>query len=441
MKSLFLRLYLLLIIAFLGIGWSLDQFIDSYANDEQLTSDIDLHQGTFFLLNKELKRLKPQQQASFISTISSSFGYAIGLTDATTLIQTLAFSQREITHLNDGGIVPRFSDEQGLSWFYHQLSDSEQVMVLGPIHYQTKSSPWLSVIFFTFIALVVFIWVWPIARGLKALTTAATAFGQGDFSVRAKDSNTAALMVLGERFNAMAERIQRLVESHKELSHGVSHELRTPIARLRFAMEMVREVDDKDKRHQYLDTMDNNIQELDGLVDELLVYARFDREEPKLDLAEFDIAEVVTLQLARFEQAEEQLAIVFEQQAQSNEAHNEAHSVSCRFDRGAICRVIDNLVRNAVRYAKTTITVRLILTSDQVCLQIDDDGPGIPQESRASLFKPFVRLDQSRDRNSGGIGLGLAIVKRLVELHQGSVEVTSADTGGARFIVRWPRCL
>ena len=369
-------------------------------------------------------RLAPEQQARYLKSISSSFGFNIELTP----LDTLALQPGQVQHINNGGIVPDFFDEQGYSQFYQKLSGTNSVIVLGPIYYEANSSPLLSLIFFICIALVVFIWVWPIAKGLRELTRAATAFGEGDFSVRSTLPASAGLVVLAQRFNAMAERIQRLVESHKELSHGVSHELRTPIARLRFAMEMVREVDAVDARNNYLDTMDSNIEELDGLVDELLVYARFDREEPKLDLSEHDIGEVVAQQLARFDLGDSHLAIHFD---------NEQRQI-CRFDRAAICRILDNLVRNAVRYANKDIAVTLLLSAEQVCLQVDDDGPGVPEQSRASLFKPFVRLDQSRDRNSGGIGLGLAIVKRLVELHQGNVRLTANDQGGARFTLCWP---
>ncbi|NQZ10613.1 MAG: HAMP domain-containing protein [Algicola sp.] len=428
MKNLFLRLYLLLIVAFLGIGWSLDQFVDSFEADQNITSDLDIHKGTFFLLNKELMRLPEQEQDGYLQAIGSSFGFPISLSGA----KPLNISPQQHQHLEDGGVVSVYDDAQGSSWFYQQLSNADKVIVIGPVQYQTKSSPLWSIVFFVFIALVVFIWVWPIAKGLRELTRAATAFGTGDFTVRAKMSSTAPLIDLVERFNAMAQRIQRLVESHKELSHGVSHELRTPIARLRFAMEMVREVDEQAQRVKYLDTMDTNIEELDGLVDELLVYARFDREEPNLDIANHDLAEVIADQLARFQETEPQLDIEF----------IPSPDLTIKIDRAAICRVVDNLVRNAVRYAESKITVSYELVNDQdnahVKIKIDDDGPGIPEQSRVELFKPFVRLDQSRDRKSGGIGLGLAIVKRLVELHHGSVWACANDDGGARFVVSLP---
>lgn len=423
MKNLFLRLYVLLIVAFVGIGWGLDQFIDSNSENAQYTSDIDLHKGTLFLLEKELNRLPVAQQKEFLNSISGSFGFPIGLEQK----HLAAFSQSQLAHLLEGGIVSRYDDELGSSWFYRMVDES-RLLSIGPIQYEPKTSPVWSIIFMLAIALVVYIWVWPITKGLRELTRAANAFGEGDFSVRASLTASKPLLELVERFNAMADRIQRLVESHKELSHGVSHELRTPIARIRFAMEMVREVEQSELRAKYLDTMDTNIEELDGLVDELLVYARFDREEPKMDVAEHDLIAVIELQLARFIETEPQLSITLDGDK----------PLPVYFDKAAISRVIDNLVRNAVRYAKTEINVTCSADSQKVTIHIDDDGPGIPEQSREELFKPFVRLDQSRDRQSGGIGLGLAIVKRLVGLHQGRIYATASDSGGARFVIELP---
>ncbi|MCJ8274219.1 MAG: hypothetical protein MJK04_33085, partial [Psychrosphaera sp.] len=200
MKNLFLRLYLLLIVAFLGFGWSLDQFVDSFEADQNITSDLDIHKGTFFLLNKELMRLPEPEQDGYLQAIGSSFGFSISLSR----VKPLNISPQQHQHLEDGGVVSVYDDVLGSSWFYHQLSNADKVIVIGPVQYQTKSSPLWSIVFFVFIALVVFIWVWPIAKGLRELTRAATAFGTGDFTVRAKMSSTAPLIELFERFNAMA---------------------------------------------------------------------------------------------------------------------------------------------------------------------------------------------------------------------------------------------
>lgn len=441
MKQLFFRLYLLLILTFVGLGWSIDKLYSSVTAERQLTSDVALHQGTFFLLEAELKRHPADERLQHLTAVSTSFGYPIQVVSLTQLKQlsqssNVELSPEQIKYLTVGGIVAFFDDLAGESWFLKKLTDTETIIVLGPILTEpiVQSDVIYTVIFFIGLAFIVFIWVWPISNGLVALTKATTAFGKGDFSVRATQKVPTPLIVLAERFNAMAGRIQRLIKSHKELSHAVSHELRTPIARIRFAMEILREEEDKALVNQYLNTMDENIEELDALVDELLVYARFDREEPVLQLTNVDLVILLKELIKRFSLTEPTLTFTLE-------AENGNAPVMCLLDKEGITRVVDNLVRNAVRYAKAHIKIVLHATQDDVTIEVLDDGIGIPESEWQHLFEPFVRLDQSRDRKSGGIGLGLAIVKRFIELHRGTVRISHASLGGASFVLNWPRRL
>ncbi len=99
-------------------------------------------------------------------------------------------------------------------------------------------------------------------------------------------------------------------------------------------------------------------------------------------------------------------------------------------------RMVQNLLVNAFKHAKGQVQVSL--TSDPAFLQISDDGEGIPSDQRQRIFSPFVRLDSSRNRNTGGFGLGLAIIERIARLHQAQVRVVEAELGGACFEVRFP---
>jgi two-component system sensor histidine kinase RstB len=101
--------------------------------------------------------------------------------------------------------------------------------------------------------------------------------------------------------------------------------------------------------------------------------------------------------------------------------------------------VLQNLVTNAMRYARSRIQVRCELHGTQVEVVVEDDGPGIPEVDRERVFKPFARLDDSRHRASGGYGLGLSIVQRIAEWHGGRIWVDTAALGGAAFHLRWPR--
>lgn len=437
MKNLFFRLYLFIIVMVIGLGWSLDRLYDEHMQEANVTTDLDLHKGTFFLLNRELARQSAEQQQDYLSAISASFGYPLSLQPAYKVIQGETLNQTPLTEsqqffLEEGGIVTIFDDFSGESWFIQRYAQSENIIVIGPIvnHSSTENDAIFTSVFLFGLALAVFVWVWPISKGLVNLTRAAEQFGKGEFDARVDAHVAAPLKPLAERFNSMAQRIQRLIKSHKELSHAVSHELRTPIARIRFAMEMVSAVDCNNSRQKYLTTMDENIVELDSLVDELLVYARFDREEPQLTIKPIPLCKVIADTLAKFQMIHSHLRF------ELKTALPVETLIQC--DEDAMVRVLDNLVRNAVRYAETHILIQLQINDGHTNLSINDDGPGIPPSSWQTLFEPFVRLDQSRDRNSGGIGLGLAIVKRYVELHKGSISIGQSDMGGAAFIIDLP---
>ncbi|MFD2168273.1 ATP-binding protein [Thalassotalea euphylliae] len=443
MKQLFFRLYLLLILTLVGLGWSIDKLYNTVSTEEQLTSDVELHKGTFFLLDTELRRHPEHERPSHLEALATSFGYQVQLVEINSLevieqASEVAFSSQQLEYLSAGGIVPLFNDIAGESWFFKRLTNTDQIMVLGPIYGEpfVQSDVVYALILFIALAFIVFIWVWPISKGLMSMTRAATAFGKGDFSARASTQVPSPMLNLVERFNSMASRIQRLIKSHKELSHAVSHELRTPIARIRFAMEIIRDEDDKALIHQYIDTMDQNIEELDALVDELLIYARFDREEPQLNITKVNLAELIEEVTERFVVTEPDLHFHVHVDSEGSEKLND-----CQIDKDAISRVVDNLLRNAVRYANKHIDVDVSVIGKDVVVAVNDDGPGIPKSQWQALFEPFVRLDQSRDRKSGGIGLGLAIVKRFIELHQGSVKIGQSKKGGASFILAWPHHL
>jgi two-component system, OmpR family, sensor histidine kinase RstB len=101
-------------------------------------------------------------------------------------------------------------------------------------------------------------------------------------------------------------------------------------------------------------------------------------------------------------------------------------------------RAISNIVRNAQRYARSAITLDVQVDESGCRVVIDDDGPGIPVADRERLFLPFTRLDQDRNRQTGGHGLGLAIVHRVLQAHRGNAQIADSPLGGARFVLWWP---
>ena len=215
----------------------------------------------------------------------------------------------------------------------------------------------------------------------------------------------------------MAERIAALVDNQRSLTNAVSHELRTPLARLSFEVDMLSEGGIDPKRSAVLHDMRADIAELEAMVAELLVYARLERPaEDTVKLETVDTADWMGEALAQV-------------------AHQaRARSVQCAMRPGCpahvrlhpryMSRALLNLVQNAVRYANSRVEIGLTRNAaEEFELTVDDDGGGIPQADRERVFEPFIRLDESRDRGTGGAGLGLAIVQRVAANHGGTIEV------------------
>jgi len=276
-----------------------------------------------------------------------------------------------------------------------------------------------------------FLWLRSHWRDLEILREAAQRFGEGQLHVRSGLPDRSSVAPLATRFDSMASRIQTLVSTQSEMINAISHELRTPIARFGFALALLKSAKNDAERNRHIDAMSNDMGELDQLVSELLSYGALgqpgrDPEYDEINVAEFIDSVTGSLSLEM-----------------------EAHDVHChvllsptvtvaRIDPKLSARALINLVRNAMRYGRSTIDVTVTVVDDMLVIHIDDDGIGVPEAERKSIFEPFHRLDRSRDRSTGGFGLGLAIVRRAVTSQQGSVTVGDSPTGGARFTMRLP---
>ncbi len=265
-------------------------------------------------------------------------------------------------------------------------------------------------------------------RGLQALSTVADAVGEGNLAARATMPPRASIYPLAERINHMAGRIEALLAAQKSLLHAVSHELRTPIARLEFALELLRDAAQDPALDKRITAMEGDVAELNGLVNELLAMAKLERE-PGLKATSIDVDAMLR-----------HCADSIDTPAGGPQLRLALNQVlgKVQGDERLLTRAIGNLLRNALKYANQQIVLSGSLLPGQLELLVDDDGPGIPLDERARIFEPFYRLDRSRDRASGGFGLGLSIAQQAVKLHGGTIEIDQAELGGARFRIRLP---
>ncbi|MBM7861767.1 signal transduction histidine kinase [Lentzea nigeriaca] len=233
------------------------------------------------------------------------------------------------------------------------------------------------------------------------------------------------LQALAEALNALLARRDEASDRLRRFTGDAAHELRSPVASVRAQAEVAVAHPDPDFSIEVLESVVEESIRLSALVDSLLILARADTGAPPR-------AEAVDLVLeaeAAIERLGTELLVRLT-----------APPSAClvRATKSEVELVLDNLLRNAARYAYSTITLTLAPVGRDVRLLVDDDGHGIPVEHRAKVFDRFYRVEEDRGRRSGGFGLGLALVAHLVQRRGGSVRAAESPAGGARFEIRWP---
>ena len=324
--------------------------------------------------------------------------------------------------------------EEQRDTYYKRLADSELVFRAGPFVVPLILRHFNSLLLFLLalvIALAVYIWVRPVWRDLNRFDRGVSRFGAGDLNTRLTVGKGSALNPLADTFNAMAERMQRLIHSHRELTGAVSHELRTPIARLRFRVDMLEEPLPGEDIQRHITAMRKDIVELEELVSESLSYSRLDRERPELVLEPVYLQD--WLQALLIETEEDIQGVTTELALQPDSGQ-----LQVQLDSRLMGRAVKNLLRNGRRHAVSRLVVKGGYQNGLARIVIEDDGNGVPEEERERIFEPFARLDAARDRESGGVGLGLAIVRQIARWHGGRAWVEPAATGGASFVIAWP---
>lgn len=280
------------------------------------------------------------------------------------------------------------------------------------------------------ISLGVYALIFPLERKLQLIQTGVTKVREGKLDTQVMVLGEDEISHLAATFNNMTQHIRRLIESQRELTRAVSHELRTPVARIRFAVDMLADTDDEESRAMQRDYIDQDIEALNGLIDEILTYAKLEEGSPKMDWEEVKLKDLVE-QIVR-----ETNALGKPVEVIAGEIDEKA--VACA-DKRYLHRVLQNLAGNATRYAEKKIIVKAWIDKKQAFISVEDDGQGISEKDREKVFIPFARLDDSRTRASGGYGLGLSIVSRIAFWFNGKMSVDeSPELGGARFIMAWP---
>lgn len=363
--------------------------------------------------------------------------YAVSLNVAISKLESSADISMPymLESLADKGWAKISTDDNLL--LYLRLPTAEIYLVVLPAVFNPLSLPvvlFLMVCAVISIALLANQFVQSFDRRIRTIESAASRISRGELDARvATEGEGDAISRLGSSFNSMADHIQRLMYVQKEMIHAVSHELRTPVARIRFGVQMIEDCQTPASVQKQVKGIDGDIQELDELIDEILTYARLEQGGPILAFQQADVASIVEQVIA--EQSSDKPGIkIFADYKEGSDSWKQSE-IEARY----IHRSIQNLVGNARRYAESKVKVSCAFDADTCRIDVEDDGPGIPEAQWESVFTPFARLDDSRTRSSGGYGLGLSIVRRILYWHGGQAFLGRSDMGGAKFSLVWPR--
>lgn len=257
---------------------------------------------------------------------------------------------------------------------------------------------------------------------LRRLDKATTAFSEGDFNVRVKKhlgKRNDELSHLASTFDQMASRIGELILNQRELISDLSHELRTPLTRLDIAVNSF----EIQESQYHLERISRESQHIRKLVEDTLTLAWLENEKPIIQQEDVDLVDLLDVLIddAKFEYPDRKITL----DCPSNAIiHNSSHK--------ALGSAIENVIRNALRYTPLgkSVWVELTPCDQHYCLNIIDQGPGIPEQYLARIFNPFFRVDNAHMAEGDSFGLGLALAKRHLNSVRAKISADNHLKGG-----------
>ena len=406
MRKLFVQFFLLLLVCFMVMAMLVGLVYKVTAERTGRQSMNDLMKSSLYLMRSELREIPIKDWNKTINTLDLNLSFKLHIEP----LGKRKLSPELDKRLKDGEIIA-LDDEYT---FIQRVPRSHYVLVVGPIPYLFYMHEMrlldlaLLMIIGLSLALPVFLWMRPHWQDLLRLENSALRLGNGHLDERVNFDSASSLTRVGVAFNQMADNISTLIASKKQLIDGIAHELRTPLVRLRYRLAISENLPESEQN-----AINRDIGQLEALIDELLTYARLDRPQVALHLEKVNLADWLEDKVDDFRLINTERTI--------------AYDAPQNIDFGGVDlrlmeRVLDNLVNNGLRYSQETLRISLWLDGETACLQVE----------------PFVRLDPSRDRATGGCGLGLAIVHSIAVAYQGRVAVDSSPLGGASMRFSWP---
>ncbi|MGN0383600.1 MAG: sensor histidine kinase [Eubacterium sp.] len=273
-----------------------------------------------------------------------------------------------------------------------------------------------------------------LVRPFKNIETSISKIGNGNYNEKILMDDYIETQKIGEAFNAMTSRIEKLEQSRQEFVSNVSHELKTPITSIKVLADSLLMQEDipVEMYREFLSDIVDEIDRENKIITDLLELVKLDKNNTELNIASVNINDLMEIILKRLKPIAQQknIELVFES----------FRPVVADVDEVKFTSAISNLVENAIKYNVLDGWVRVSVNADHkyFYIKVSDGGIGIPEEDQEHVFDRFFRVGKARDRQTGGTGLGLAICKSSILLHRGAVKLHSKEGQGTTFTVRVP---
>jgi len=402
-------------------------------HNKQLTANIDYigeqhYRIMAVLLLNELGRVPSEKHQEFLTQLDTLALPKLRLMP----LETLTLDHQQLSRIKRGDVV--VNERQDLSnnprWVYARIPHSQQVLVIGPMDGFEKI-PLVIIILMLALSIIItatmaYILVYGLEKRLTKIDRSMQNFARGQGHDPVSMEGQDAIAKLATTINGMALRIGSLLNEQKEIGQAISHEIRTPISRMKFRLHALLDSQLNDTQTKKLLGLQKDINEIDNLIDEILTLQQGEHTQVFSNIHLHDLLasllDVHSVQYAH---------IKYSLQCNTNQM--------IVGDSKLLTRALQNIIQNGFKHAKTHLNINATEEHNGLKLEISDDGEGISHDKKEQVFTPFIRLDSSRNKKTGGFGLGLAIVKRICDAHGIRVWVEDSPLGGAQFCLFMPQ--
>lgn len=423
MKNVVVR-FLSGLLFLLIFGWCVSSFFFQGVSEADKQAVRDTYSGAMLLMRDQVSR--SESPVEEVDNLNDLFTYPISYEGS----ESVDIAALENSKLSESNLTMYL--EGANLFFISKLDNDLGTLTFGPMPKFEKRSFFqkglVCAILFSLFGWVIALMSSRFSQELTKIEETAIAHSHGNVSARTDSAELTWAANLGQAVNRMAEEFETKLLNQNEIIQSVSHELRTPLTRIHFALVLVRESKSPKDSSLHLNEIEKSVDELDGLVGEMLQHVLIQNGQVELDLGSCNLLDVVSKVFQRnshlFPDAELEIgdALSFGE-------------IVVHADERLLGRAVWNIVANACRYCKSKVCIDAIVEEEFVTISVCDDGNGISSDDYDKIVKPFVQLEEG----TIGSGLGLAIVSKIMRNHQGELEIAkSIKLGGAKFIMRWP---